>query len=329
MTKIDNEKMWASMLNYEPTKEERERLGKTLRTCEFFPFGKVMSIVIRGALREQGLMEKDGEIVDYEPQFKVGDWLVDKDGRYSGRPFVVTAEHENVADFVTVQFQDGSEFQPNVFWLRKWEITDARDGDILVQTNKTFGTMIFICAGFAMNGNTRVVDYHIMYNTDTGFVHKKAGDFMGNLTLDFHPATQEQREMLFDKMHAAGFDWDDDKKQVVKMDPVSAYDMTDDALKIVEWLYVYDMKLIGLCRFEMEGVVSAEDAYIVTVQQGYDEDGEQAVVITYPNNKKLYLPQGMHRAKDLQPHIKRLGLRVIPPCSKESEGWNAEGIKED
>ena len=314
MAKIDNEKMWASMLNYEPTKEEKERLGKALRTGKSFPFGMVMSIVIRGALREQGLMEKDGEIVDYDPQFKVGDWVV-----YNDDPYQV----ENVQEHMLL-IKGKCEVHCGKDDCRLWTIEDARDGDILVQTNKTFGTMIFICAGFAMNGDTRVVDYHIMYNTDTGFVHKKAGDFMGNLTLDFHPATQEQRQMLFGKMHAKGYVWDDNKKQVVKMDPVSAYDMTDDALKIFEWLYVYHMKLIGLCRYEDGEIWTGEDAYIVTVHEGEDANGEPAVVITYPNNKKLYIPQGMRRAKDLRPHIKRLNLRVIPPRSKDPEEFSEE-----
>ena len=135
--------------------------------------------------------------------------------------------------------------------------------------------------------------------------------------------------MLFNKMHHQGYGWDEDRMEVVKMEQVQAYAMTDDAQKIAEWLYAYDMTLIGLCRFELDGMVSDEDAYIVTVEQGYDEDGDLTVVITYPNNKKLYIPQGRRNAKDLKPHIKRLHLRVVPPCSQEPEGWNAEGIKED
>lgn len=58
MEKIDNEKMWVSMLNYVPTTEEKERIGKALRNGRNFPFGMVTGILIRGALREQGLMEK-------------------------------------------------------------------------------------------------------------------------------------------------------------------------------------------------------------------------------------------------------------------------------
>lgn len=229
MAKIDNEKMWASILNYEPTKEEKERLGKAFRTGKSFPFGLVNGIVIRGALREQGLMEKDGEIVDYDPQFKVGDWLVDKDGRYSGKPFVVTAEHENDVDFVTVQFQDGSEFQPNVFWLRKWEITDAKDGDILVAKHPKGCEQeesTFLFKGIADRDYvTKAVEYYasacgLEFNSnESGNGYMGSLDEPKNALSNYRPATNEEINAFLLRMDFAGYEWDNEKKELRKKFP--------------------------------------------------------------------------------------------------------------
>ena len=228
MAKIDNEKMWASILNYEPTDEERARVKKAL-SAKGFPVGVVMNIVIRGALREQGLMEKDGEIVGYEPQFKVGDWLVDKDGRYSGRPFVVTAEHENDADFVTVQFQDGSEFQPNVFWLRKWEITDAKDGDILVAKHpkgceQEESTFLFKCIA-DRDYVTKAVEYYasaygLVFNSnESGNGYMGSLDEPKNALSNYRPATNEEINAFLLRMDFAGYEWDNEKKELRKKFP--------------------------------------------------------------------------------------------------------------
>ena len=226
MAKIDNEKMWVSMLKYEPTEEERERLKKAMHGSNTFPFGVVKDVLIRGALREQDLMEKNGEIVDYVPDFKVGEWLVDRKGRYDGRPFVVVEERENDAMFVTAQFQDGHEFQPNVILLRKWEITDAKDGDILVakhpkgceQEESTFMFKEIRDRDYV----TKAVEYYASAYGLEFNANESGNGYMGSLDepknalSNYRPATNEEINAFLLRMDFAGYEWDAEKKELRK-----------------------------------------------------------------------------------------------------------------
>lgn len=226
MSKIDNEKMWVSLLTYELTEEEREKLKKAMHSSNTFPFGVVKDVLIRGALREQGLMEKDGEIVDYVPQFKVGDWLVHKDGYYNGRPFMVVEECENDAMFVQAQFQDGSEFSPNILLLRKWDITDAKDGDILVakhpkgceREQSTFMFKEIRDRDYV----TKAVEYYASSDGLEFSANESGNGYMGSLDeprntiSNYRPATNEECNAFLLRMDFAGYEWDFDKKELRK-----------------------------------------------------------------------------------------------------------------
>ena len=43
---------------------------------------------------------------------------------------------------------------------------------------------------------------------------KKLAEILPLKSKEFHPATKEQRDFLFQKMHEAGYEWDADKKEL-------------------------------------------------------------------------------------------------------------------
>ena len=145
-----------------------------------------------------------------EPKFKVGDWIV-----FNGLTLYIK---EVVKGFYrTISKGDGI---PNSYdWdidnvARLWTIQDAKDGDVLCYEIKD-ELRIFIY-------EKGCVHYHCCYyngrliTVDSFFiVEKYLRDYI-------HPATKEQRDFLFSKMRETGCKWDDDKKELKKIEPNDA-----------------------------------------------------------------------------------------------------------
>ena len=92
-----------------------------------------------------------------------------------------------------------------------WTIQDARDGDVLAYVTDEEDLWIMI--------------YWSLYEPYEGHVHYHAllvnDDFSDKGTCcicisDLKPATKEQRELLFQKMKEAGYEWDEKKKELNK-----------------------------------------------------------------------------------------------------------------
>ena len=145
-----------------------------------------------------------------QPDFKVGDWVVRKDGEtfYGG----------NYAEQITLIEVDE---KGKCIWLsstswvndddiRLWSIQDAKDGDVLVSgIDNPFiydGNIEFSSAGayvgVSRNGRIRL-----------DMFPSKAWTSIK----DVKPATKEQRDRLFAKLREAGYEWDADKKELRKI----------------------------------------------------------------------------------------------------------------
>ena len=91
-----------------------------------------------------------------------------------------------------------------------WTIKDAKDGDVLYFSDDT------------------IVLFKDLYNSSTFHSYCYIEDGVFDISKDempdwwegegFYPATKEQREMLFTKMREAGYEWDDEKKELKKID---------------------------------------------------------------------------------------------------------------
>ena len=148
-----------------------------------------------------------------EPKFKVGDWLVENG--VNRNPVQITSFEEDKGVGIKVWFSNGTgtyiEFLKG---YHKWTLEDAKDGDVLCyETENELRIFIY------KNGH---IHYHCCYYNghltivDSFFVIQK------HLLSYVHPATKEQRDLLFQKMEEVGYEWDNEKKELKKVKQKSA-----------------------------------------------------------------------------------------------------------
>lgn len=94
-----------------------------------------------------------------------------------------------------------------------WTIEDAKDGDVLAHSSFMFDDFIFIY------NNTSILQAYCYYysNERNRFIIEDRGHHCPWNMQDVTPATKEQRELLFQKMHEAGYEWDGEKKELKKI----------------------------------------------------------------------------------------------------------------
>ena len=183
-----------------------------------------------------------------EPKFKVGDWVVHdmSDGRKVIRQIINMTNKSYVLDgedFNTFYFND----LENDYHL--WTIKDAKDSDVVV--DKSYGTIgIFQSIGHHPDGGSyNDLSYcflHCRYDDEFFYADFENGNTMASD--DAIPATKEQRDLLFQKMKEAGYEWDAEEKELKKIEQ-----------KPTEWSLPYEKnetadKLIALAEcLEMDG----------------------------------------------------------------------------
>ena len=198
---------------------------------------------------------KDTSILDMvEPKFKVGDWIVQKDlGAYK---IVEICE----SWYEVISYKDGIQYsigfdKENDCHL--WTIQDAKDGDVLVGSKR--GVILM----FRGIGNTEwddVIDYHCYYDCyREDFIVQKDLNYWGNTENNqLEPATKEQRELLFQKMKEAGYEWDGEKKELKKIEQKSDIEMKtpEESLGIDSETY---NKIVDECIYGEQNPIN-EDA---------------------------------------------------------------------
>ena len=140
-----------------------------------------------------------------EPKFHEGDWVVWQDKcykvNYNGCRYELI-DQNGLSTSLEHGTVDGS--------AHLWNISDAKDGDVL-----------------AFNNNTIVI-FKDLYNSSTFHSYCHIEDGVFDISEDnmpdwwegkgFHPATKEQRDLLFQKMKEAGYEWDTEKKELKKIE---------------------------------------------------------------------------------------------------------------
>lgn len=169
-------------------------------------------------------LEKHGERKStdkVEPKFKVGDWIVANNDE--SRIFRVESIYKS---FSTISNNFGNQCINNFILNEQyhlWTIQDAKDGDVLVTPNNN----IFIFKG--IRNHYQVFDYCGLY-FDGLIVESSCvnGIFSKELPNDYKIATKEQSDLLFQKMKEAGYEWDDEKNELRKIE----HNPTEDNRKI-------------------------------------------------------------------------------------------------
>jgi hypothetical protein len=90
-----------------------------------------------------------------------------------------------------------------------WTIKDAKEGDVLYCKNHSI-EFIVMNKGVNENGN---IDSYFRYNSKAGF-DIDVSSVLSAYEDIISPATKEQRDLLFQKMKEAGYEWDAENKEL-------------------------------------------------------------------------------------------------------------------
>ena len=172
-------------------------------------------------------LEKQGEQKHETPipRFNIGDWVIvhNKDA------YQVIGV--NTYDYRLQHYLGGKMNYPFKYEsdLKPWTIQDAKDGDVLV--DKSDGTIgIFQSIGHHPDGGSyndpSYCFLHCRY--DDGYFY---ADFENGNTMssdDAIPATKEQHDLLFQKIHEAGYTFDFEKKELRKIEQEHTWSEEDE-----------------------------------------------------------------------------------------------------
>ena len=140
-----------------------------------------------------------------EHNFKVNDWAVNNDsGVIQHIKEIVNVNDETLYVFDEDKVLDIN-FQEQ---YHLWTIQDAKDGDVLIASDES----IFIYSG----STYRYAKFYVAL-TKYGRLNINGGNWEYKNSI-LHPATEEQRDLLFSKMKEAGYEWDADKKELKKIE---------------------------------------------------------------------------------------------------------------
>lgn len=160
-----------------------------------------------------------------EPKFKVGDWIISS-------VLGTTALIMGVNDSNEYQLEDtdGKQKFSNIDYVNrtynKWTIKDAKDGDVLAMSwleNKNLWEQIIIFKKYYGQG---IEGYHgqcvegygnTFKNGEIAFTDENVPYYSKTWTCYLHPATKEQRNLLFQKIKEAGYEWNTETKTLKKL----------------------------------------------------------------------------------------------------------------
>lgn len=149
-----------------------------------------------------------------EPEFNVGDWII-RNNKYTGIPVKVVEFNgyyscELNGEVVNLTRNDVH----NNFHL--WTIDDAKDGDVLFHSDSA-SNGIFIFKEIVQRGTSQKVICYCDYDSEDGFCLGENHTCCWTNSKILHPATEEQCNLLFQKMKKAGYKWNAETKTLEKL----------------------------------------------------------------------------------------------------------------
>ena len=175
-----------------------------------------------------------------EPKFCEGDWVV-----YKCDICKIVKREEGCNKLVT-NFGIEKELvnERNLSTARLWTIQDAKDGDILYSQKGGGVEAIHLIRGWEkipLTGNT-LLSMCTYRMEDNEIIAGGIGAVWWESVKDkFTPATKEQRELLFQKMREAGYEWDAEKKELKKIEQKPAWSEEDEEALEVAIIALEDM----------------------------------------------------------------------------------------
>lgn len=201
---------------------------------------------------------EDGEIITYsenegykvvEPKFRVGDWLVENEPNnyarfiqilevvnvYGKERYKISRDLHNDEDIVEYKFIENN-YHP-------FTIKDTKEGDVLTDNLDCFNNpFIFILKRFenVYFGLPKPSDFSShCFLTMSNKQEFREGDYhhMHNIC----PATKEQRDLLFQKMHEANYEWDSKEKKLKEINSEWTSDDEQHLIICENALYKYQV----------------------------------------------------------------------------------------
>ena len=160
-------------------------------------------------------LEHQGEqkpIDKVEPKFHKGEWIISNNKKSTYQVIEVKR-----GIYVIRDNADNHEYHIGIEECEKsgrlWTIADAKDGDALayVTDEEDLWIMIYWSLYEPYEGH---VHYHALLVNDEFSDKGTCCICINNLK----PATKEQRDLLFSKMREAGYEWDENKKELRKIE---------------------------------------------------------------------------------------------------------------
>ena len=176
-------------------------------------YGQIAKMSAIAWLEKQGEQKSSDKV---GPKFRVGDWVVQENiGVYK-----IIEICESWYEVIDSEDNHYSISFNNEHMCHLWTIQDAKDGDVLATNNDGIcifdGTVEEGIYPFAYCGLTR---YGFeSYDRKLPFTHDN----------NVYPATKEQRDLLFQKMKEAGYEWDAEKKGLKKIEQKPAWCEEDE-----------------------------------------------------------------------------------------------------
>ena len=291
-----------------------------------FPTYEEMYNIIREGLEEQGEQKPDNKV---EPKFKVGDWITD--GQLTCKVLSVTSKSYELY----LYNDDYCHFETDVQSIDEhyylWTIKDAKKGDILTSTSISFhSNCTFIFNGLdnwkfdEPNGDRAVATGYCCL---TASADKMEFGVQGPDCVEVNtvkPATKIQCDLLFQKMKEAGYEWDFEKKELMKIED-EEYNGEDYG---IDSLYhaqrILEKTLGSVDGYQTDDGILSHKCAITAVKKLYEqkpawsEMDENIISEVIQNYESGFLPSVIERDRIVKT-LKSLKDRVQP-----KQEWSEE-----
>lgn len=101
-----------------------------------------------------------------------------------------------------------------------WSIYNAKDGDIVYYENHYDISLIIIFESLYRRNEyepAEGINYYLLYCPEENWFDQKVTMYVGYWDMDkFKPATDEQKQLLFDALKKYGYEWDSETKKIIK-----------------------------------------------------------------------------------------------------------------
>lgn len=267
---------WCFPYNVNETVDKLMAIAECLEMDEDFLYngytGTECVKFLRDLARKQVECKPTDEI---KPKFKVGDWITN--GEYTWKVTDIKP-----LDYI-LQSQAGSIVCDDIFYVDEhfhlWTIQDAKDGDVLQLQHEGIEHVIVYKRLVKKNFHT-ILSIHCAYDGSTNDFFEDTDSYHCITSerdeKEIHPATKEQRELLFSKMKEAGYEWDSEKKELKKIEQESTW---NEKIKGLNELETYIFSLVPDRSLNAIKVDTKNIRYIINKEQNptWNEEDERMI----------------------------------------------------